>query len=88
MVLYSGNLLTWIRSFLAGRQQCMDLSGSAWLLMDECYKWVPKGSVLGPLLFILYANDKTDRLQSTLEMFVDDSKLYRIIETPRDIEIL
>ena len=49
---------------------------------------VPQGSVLGPLLFILYANDVTDGLKSTLEMFADDSKLYRIIETPRDVEIL
>ena len=44
--------------------------------------------MLGPLLFMLYINDITDGLQSTLEMFADDSKLYRIIKTPRDVEIL
>ena len=37
---------------------------------------------------LLYVNDITDGLKSILEMFADDSKLYRIIETPRDVEIL
>ena len=41
--------------------------------------------MFGPLL---YVNDITDGLKSILEMFADDSKLYRIIETPRDVEIL
>ena len=75
------------KNFLFGRQQCVVLNGS-------CSKWVnvtsgvPQGSVLGPLLFILYVNGITDGLKSTLEMFADDSKLYRIIKTPKDVEIL
>ena len=44
--------------------------------------------MLGPFLFILYVNDVTDGLQSTLEMFADDSKLHRIVQTPQDVEIL
>ena len=83
----SGNLLTWIKNFLAGRQQRVVLNGSdsQWVNVTS---GVPQGSVLGPLLFILYVNDITDGLQSTLEMFADGSKLYRIIETPSDVEIL
>ena len=49
---------------------------------------VPQGSVVGPLLFILHVNDITDGLQDILEMFANDSKLYRIIETTKDVEIL
>jgi len=60
-------------------------NSSGWL---EVTSGVPQESVLGPLLFMLYINDITDGLQSTLEMFADDSKLYRIIKTPQDIEIL
>ena len=82
-----GNLLKWIENLLIGRQQKVILNGSS-------SKWnyvtsgVPQGSVLGPLLFILYVNDITDGLQSTLEMFADDSKLYRIIRNPCDSEAL
>ena len=60
-------------------------SSSRWVNVTS---GVPQGSVLGPLLFILYVNDITDGLQSTLEMFADDSKLYRIIQTPEDVNIL
>ena len=62
------------------------------VLNGSCSRWVnatsgvPQGSVLGPLLFILYVNDITDSLKSTLEMFAGDSKLYRIIKTPKDVE--
>ena len=50
---------------------------------------VQQGSVLGPFLFILYVNDIiTDGLQGTLDMYADDSKLYRIIKTPQNVEIL
>ena len=41
--------------------------------------------MLGPLLFILYVNDITDGVQSTLEMFANDSKLYRTIKDPHDL---
>ena len=44
--------------------------------------------MLGPLLFILHFNDITDGLKSILETFADESKLYSIMETRRDIEIL
>ena len=82
-----GYLLKWIKSFLNGRQQKVILNGSSskWIKVTG---GVPQGSVLGPPLFILYANDITDGVQSTLEIFANDSKLYRIIQKPRDTDIL
>jgi len=82
-----GNLLKWIQSFLTSRQQCAVLNGSVsnWANLTS---GVPQGSVLGQLLFILYVNDISDGIQSMLEMFADDSKPYRIIKTPHDVDIL
>ena len=45
---------------------------------------VPQGTVLGPLLFLLYVNDINDNINTTIRMFADDCVLYRIIKTPND----
>ena len=54
-----GDLLKWISNFLTEWQQ---------FTMDRRYKWCTPGSVLGPLLFLLYVNNITDGVQSTLEI--------------------
>ena len=71
-----GDLLKWISNFLIGRQQKVILQ----FTMDRRYKWCTPGVVLGPLLF--------DGVQSTLEMFADDSKLYRIIKYSHNVDTL
>ena len=58
------------------------------LNMDQCHKWCAIRIGTWPPLFILYVNDITDGVQSTLEMFADDSKLYRNIHNQHDTEIL
>ena len=45
---------------------------------------VPQGTVLGPLMFLLYINDITKDIDSPLRMFADDCLLYRIIESTED----
>ena len=74
-----GDLLKWISNFLIGRQQKVILNGSSSQWIDVT-SGVPQGSVLTPLLFLLYVNYITDGVQSTLEMFAHDSKLYGIIK--------
>ena len=37
---------------------------------------VPQGSVLSPLMFLIYINDLPDNIQSTCNIFVDDSSLF------------
>ena len=49
---------------------------------------VSQGSVLGPVLFIIYINDLPDMLRKYCKMFADDAKLYSAIETTDDQEEL
>ena len=43
---------------------------------------IPQGSVLGPLLFILFVNDMPDVVKSHIQMFADDTKVYREVNNP------
>ena len=76
----NGKLLTWLTDFLLGRLQRVVLNGevSEWL---EVTNGVQQGSVLGPLLFILYINDIAEASKCDLEVFADDTEIYSIIET-------
>ena len=49
---------------------------------------VPQWSVLGPLLFLLYINDKRHELSSTIRLFADDRALYRRIDSMADALVL
>lgn len=44
----------------------------------------PQGTVLGPLLFLLYVNDLPENLQSSVRLFADDALLYGIISREED----
>ena len=49
---------------------------------------VPQGTVLGPLMFLLYINDITRSITSPLRLFADDCLLYRVIDSQNDASIL
>ena len=49
---------------------------------------IPPGSVLGPILFVIYINDLPDNIQSNCYMFADDTKVFKDIYMIKDMEIL
>ena len=50
---------------------------------------VPHGTILGPILFIMYVNDISTGVSSTVKLYADDTKLYREIESiPDDTDVL
>ena len=71
----SGSLLQWITSFLLGREMKVSISGNV-SASRPVLSGVPQGSVLGPLLFLIFINYICSRIQCNYKMFADDLKLY------------
>ena len=69
-----GNIYNWLGNWLLGRKQRVVLNGEASNWVDVT-SGVPQGSVLGPLLFILYANDLDFGISCKLFKFADDTKM-------------
>ena len=71
-----GDCLRWIRKFLSNRRQRV--------VVNRCHsEWapvtsgIPQGSVLGPILFVIYINDLPEAVESPAKIFADDTKIYR-----------
>jgi hypothetical protein len=73
----SGLLLKWISCFLHDRTQCVVVEG-CFSSFCPVVSGVPQGSVLGPILFLIFINDidSVCKGSSTLQLFADDAKLY------------
>ena len=82
-----GSTLDWIYSFLSSRSQRVVCGGHVSDPID-ILSGVPQGSVLGPLLFLVYINDITNYASSSCRLFADDCILYRKINSPSNIDIL
>ena len=78
----NANLLLWFESYLTGRRQRVLINGeaSAWFYINA---GVPQGSILGPLLFLIFVNDIVLCVNSEIRLFADDTYLF---DMAKDIE--
>ncbi len=79
------SLLTWFQSYLTDRKQRVVIKAkeSSWRKVNA---GVHQGSILGPLLCLIYVSDMTEGVISDFSAFADDTSLIRPLKDPNDIQ--
>ena len=82
-----GSTVNWIRPFLSNRIQHVRVEQdfSSW---PPVKSGIPQGSVLGPILFVIFINDMPDTIDSMCQLFADDAKTFRSIRSVNDNGVL
>ena len=84
---FNNKLLNWFTDYLSERSKTVIVEGKQSENLPVT-SGVPQGSILGPLLFILYVNDICDGCSSTVSSFADDVKIFRKIKSTSDSDVL
>ena len=79
----NAEVIEWIKDFLTDREQRVVLDGISSNLV-KVTSGVPQGSVIGPLLFLIYINDLSKEIDSKVRVFADDTVIYREIKGSED----
>ena len=76
-----GRLIAWLSDYLSNRKQRVVINGrsSDWIIIEA---GVPQGSILGPLLFLIYINDIIYDIRSDIYLYADDTILIRVVTNP------
>ena len=85
---FNGDLLSWLKSYLTGRKQKVVIQGakSSWLSVTS---GVPQGTILGPLLFLLYINYMPNVVSfCSISLFADDAKCFLKTRSLNDCVLL
>ena len=77
----------WLSAWLTGRIQRVLVENA--LSKDvDIISGVPQGTVLGPLMFLIYINDINQNIQLSVHLFADDCVLYKVIKSSEDCRYL
>ena len=80
-----GKLLKWIKNFLIKRKQQVLVEGRK-SQVSKVVSGSVQGSVLGPVLFLMYIRDLSTNIEASTKIFVDDAKIKENIQTENDVE--
>ena len=80
-----GRMLKFLINYLSGRQQCVIIENVT-STSKNVLSGVPQGSILGPILFVLFINDMADGIDcnTDLALYADDTKIWRKIKSEKD----
>ena len=80
-----GHIADWIQNWLSNQEQRVVLNGhsSDW---SKVLSDVPQGSVLGPLLFVIFINDLEQDIGNRLLKFADDTKLFGVVSSGKGVD--
>lgn len=80
----TNSLLDWFKDYLTERQQRVVINGtsSEW---KHIKAGVPQGSVLGPLLFLVYIDDLSKSIKSDNKLFADDTTVYSVLTNEHSV---